>query len=397
MDVLARAWADSLALFEQNPRLLLLGVLGAIVTALLVLLFRGREAFMEHLKANIAIVFGGALLTWMLVFVWILVSMPSTIRKQADSLQSPVLNRKIIIPSDWATKSPNKSSPPPNKTDGELAEQVAQKLHEDEVKRTPPIIKRGTFNTLIPFVVHDYYGEVPNETMEAIDRDPLGNTYLDLTAIAELPRKREIKDHMAIISPLTLAERTDFLGRILQYYLLSSIVMMQYARTTGNYTQGQGTTLNPTYVVAVPDEEEMSAEEAKKVWSSLKLNFRINAGGNDWVWRHYKLKVPTHTKVSVTETPQGDTKIYVVRFERNPDFTFDLTIIPSGFNSGIGTMPRYFQLADPEDAEQAFCHIFRVDMKFQWNSDHSLIDPYLEWANGLFVGLRQKLVIPDQP
>jgi len=80
-----------------------LGLLGAAITALLVLVFRGREAFMEHLKANIAIAFGGAIITWALVFLWILVWMPSTIRKEADSQPLPTL-KELAPPSDWDSK-----------------------------------------------------------------------------------------------------------------------------------------------------------------------------------------------------------------------------------------------------------------------------------------------------
>jgi len=58
--VAVRAFWDSLRAFETNPRLLLLGLLGAIVTALLVFCFRGRKHFVEHFIANIVIAFGGA-------------------------------------------------------------------------------------------------------------------------------------------------------------------------------------------------------------------------------------------------------------------------------------------------------------------------------------------------
>ena len=104
IDVLLRACTSSLALFEQNPRLLLLGLLGAIITAGLVFVFRGREAFMEHLKANIAIAFGGAIVTWMLVVLWTLIWMPHTIRTESEALPLPIL-KEIHPPFDWDTKS----------------------------------------------------------------------------------------------------------------------------------------------------------------------------------------------------------------------------------------------------------------------------------------------------
>ncbi len=83
--VFARAFWDSLRSFDTSPRLLLLGVAGAIVTAVLVLLIRGRKAFKEHLVTNIAIAFGGAILTWFCVFAYQFVRAPYLI--QADAKQ----------------------------------------------------------------------------------------------------------------------------------------------------------------------------------------------------------------------------------------------------------------------------------------------------------------------
>lgn len=74
--VLSKAFWDSFALFYEKPVLLLIAVLGFIVTALLVLVFRGRDAFVEHIKANVLIAAGGGFLTWLLVFPYFIVRAP---------------------------------------------------------------------------------------------------------------------------------------------------------------------------------------------------------------------------------------------------------------------------------------------------------------------------------
>jgi hypothetical protein len=127
MDMLFRARMDSLALFEQNPRLLLLGLLGAVITAILVLVFRGREAFVEHMKANVAIVFGGAILTWMLVFVWTLLWLPHLIRKEADGQPQPSFKfPPIVAPTFWGRRS---SQPPgPSLPSDEPSERAALRM-----------------------------------------------------------------------------------------------------------------------------------------------------------------------------------------------------------------------------------------------------------------------------
>ena len=76
IQIFIKAFWDSLSLFDQNPRLLSLFVIGALVTAALVRLFRGPEAFREHLKANILLAFAGGIITWLLFFPYFIARAP---------------------------------------------------------------------------------------------------------------------------------------------------------------------------------------------------------------------------------------------------------------------------------------------------------------------------------
>jgi hypothetical protein len=92
--VVVRAFWDSFRALETNPRLLLLGLLGAVVTAVLVLLCRGWKPFVEHLIANIAIAFGGAVITWLLVFVWVFVNPPAKMLMESSANLAQVIQEK---------------------------------------------------------------------------------------------------------------------------------------------------------------------------------------------------------------------------------------------------------------------------------------------------------------
>jgi hypothetical protein len=92
--VVVRAFWDSLQAFETNPRLLLLGLLGAAVTAFLVLSFRGWAAFVEHFIANIALAVGGAVITWLLVFVWIFAHLPAKMLSESNANLAQVIREK---------------------------------------------------------------------------------------------------------------------------------------------------------------------------------------------------------------------------------------------------------------------------------------------------------------
>jgi hypothetical protein len=95
--VVVRAFWDSLGAFETNPRLLLLGLLGAVVTAALVLVFRGCKAFKEQIIANVIIAFGGAILTWLLVFAVIFIRLPSKMLTESDANLVKVIRDKQIL------------------------------------------------------------------------------------------------------------------------------------------------------------------------------------------------------------------------------------------------------------------------------------------------------------
>lgn len=92
--VFERAFWDSFRTFETNPRLLLLGLLVAVVTAALVFFARGRKAFKEHIITNIGIAFGGALITWLLVFVWIFIHLPAKMLTESTVNLDAVIKEK---------------------------------------------------------------------------------------------------------------------------------------------------------------------------------------------------------------------------------------------------------------------------------------------------------------
>jgi hypothetical protein len=92
--VLSRAFSDSLHVFVTGWNAIGLTVLGALVTALLVLWSRGWEEFKRHVVENIFIAFGGALATWALVFVWILIFLPNKMLAEVRNNLDTVIQEK---------------------------------------------------------------------------------------------------------------------------------------------------------------------------------------------------------------------------------------------------------------------------------------------------------------
>jgi hypothetical protein len=93
-EVCQRASGSAFESIGQTPGLIAFTCIGGIITGYLVFKIRGKEAFMEHLKANIGIALLGAALTWSIAFVWHFVRTPYVMQqetyekaKEAEKLQ----------------------------------------------------------------------------------------------------------------------------------------------------------------------------------------------------------------------------------------------------------------------------------------------------------------------
>ena len=104
MGVLKEAFWASLEAFETNPRLLFLLLLGSLITAALVYFVRGKKEFIEHIKVNIVLAFGGALITWFLVLIVIFAWEPLHLQKIAAANTIPdqcwMQNMTVPAPRD---------------------------------------------------------------------------------------------------------------------------------------------------------------------------------------------------------------------------------------------------------------------------------------------------------
>lgn len=89
LEFISRAFREALDFVGGTPGAIVVWTIGAIVTGILVLVFRGKDAFIEHLKANILIVIGGAIATWLSVFAWRLVSLPHDIYEESARITVP--------------------------------------------------------------------------------------------------------------------------------------------------------------------------------------------------------------------------------------------------------------------------------------------------------------------
>jgi hypothetical protein len=286
------------------------------------------------------------------------------------------------LPTSPQPQSAAPSPEPPIADKGgrsDLLEELAKRLREEEEQRKQPITKKEILTTVIPFAVESngpgqgVTAEIPHDLN---GHDPLFMTYSELNGISYLPtwgydpQTQKLK----IDSTVTDEDRTAFLGRTLQYFILRSIAESEATITHYAYEQGVGTTSDTPLPVDVPDVEEYPIEKLDRLWPAFKIRLSSETGHDDWRWKEYKLKVPIGTSIRFIETPGEENKppIYSVRLERKPDFHLDFKVMPVGFNKGIGTFPKHFVPLRPDHIKEAFACLFTISMEFQWNSGHFL-------------------------
>lgn len=145
---------------------------------------------------------------------------------------------------------------------------VSPKIHASlKYEKAAPLVRQDAFSTLIPFVTEEYGGIVTRASIppDSNQNDPLFSTYSDLEGISFLPP--EVGQQL---SP-TDDDMKNFLGRVLQYYILQSISEMQYTITKMNYDTEKGATTATTSAVTVPDETIYPKNELDKLLATTKI------------------------------------------------------------------------------------------------------------------------------
>lgn len=92
--IFSRAFADSLTAIDAGPKSIGLSVAVAIVTALIVLLFRGWNDFREHVIANIFIALAGVVAVWLCVFAYVCWHVPNKMQAEAKANLDKVIEEK---------------------------------------------------------------------------------------------------------------------------------------------------------------------------------------------------------------------------------------------------------------------------------------------------------------
>jgi hypothetical protein len=293
-----------------------------------------------------------------------------------------------------ASAPPNSSQPSVESAKEELskpsqsATTVPTKVHE------PPIERTAKFTVMIPYDTTP--GAFPVPTNEN-SSDPLSKRYSEfywMGVNGTIPQAlRETASVRGTINidkptPVSFADSSDFLARLLQYDIFHNIDSLQHDSMT--LTIGAPTEANAG--VDPPDAERYSYE---KLFKELENNpfyrpFLHRPSGDDMSWKVKPSKFPKGIQITFPTDSTDKPDKYLVRFYRPQYYKADF-IVEAFMGTKFGELPKNFE---SKNASMVMQWSFIVKMHYRIeHPDDEEFNPsvYAQWLDALYDGLKKRL------
>jgi hypothetical protein len=244
----------------------------------------------------------------------------------------------------------------------------------------PPKVKQWAVATMIPFEKTEYGGGVPVEDSNAISHDPLSKTYSDIRNVARLRAKT---DNSLNPVPVTDDEAVGKTSEALRYCLLRWIAEIQNPVTYFSYKQGVGGSSTTAIAVPVPDGEPYPKDKLEEVLKAT--NIGVEEEQHHWFWElqdNFKFDVPANSTIEANDE--------FLSFG-NDHYKLQFTVEYIGKNGGAAALPAGFVMAPGYKRTALLGLNFAIKGRMEWYGAYSDADPYMDWANGLFAGLDERL------
>jgi hypothetical protein len=285
---------------------------------------------------------------------------------------------KEVIKDLQPNRSPQKQQEP---TPGQTQTQGSSK----RAVLKPPIERTVKFAVMIPFDTAPNAFPIPHD--ENPD-DPMFRTYGDLASLATKetmpPSARDAVNKGERTSwnsvPVSTEDAPAFFGKLLRYYILTSIDNLQRNSVTVaiGYPAEARAGIEPPNVVPYPN-KKLFRELAK---SSFYWPFE---------WEHKPpIRMPKGTEIRFAEEEKP--AAYLVRLERPGYFKIEYKVTQS-MGTGVGSVPKNFATSRASTTMQ---WAFFVTMHYTiYDSDDNDFNPslYAQWADALYDGLHKRLTV----
>ncbi len=271
---------------------------------------------------------------------------------------------------------------------GDVDEKVDQLLNF--LKSPPPIERTEKFAVMVP------YDTEPNSFPIPIDEnpdDPLFRTYLELHSLATNgtvpPNVRAAPGDKPISwqsEPISTADAPAFLGRLLQYYIFSSIDKLERNTVTVavGYPAEARAGIEPPNAMPYSDEQLFRELANNRFFQP----FQNRKSSDHMAWELKPVVMPEGTEIKFVE--EARPARYVIRLMRPGYFRIEYAV-ENFLGTGPGSVPRHFMTPRASTTMQ---WAFFVTMRYEIQrraEDNFHPELYVQWADALYAGLQQQL------
>lgn len=253
----------------------------------------------------------------------------------------------------------------------------------------PQLQKTAKFSVMVPFDTKPDAFPIPLDTNPD---DPLFRTYMDLHSLAQngtIPDSvRESKDTGQITynsRPVSMNESSDFLARLLQYYVLVSIDFLQ----RDSFRVSIGYPAKATAGIEPPDAAPYPYEKLSLALGDNRFfrPFLHRPCIQEETWRLKPMMMPKETVIEFEKKDERGR--YAVKFTRPNYFKAEFVVEPF-VGTGIGDLPKYFATRNPETVMQ-----WSFIVRMNYSIARSETANYAPWLDSLYDGLSRKFTIPE--
>jgi len=246
-------------------------------------------------------------------------------------------------------------------------------------KKHSPLVKSLRFSVVVPFTTSSKNVPIP---MNVNRDDPKTDFYSDLLTLASRPDQPPPGISYKERKLDTPDEKIIFINRLMQYYVLHSLRILQRGRQGTKWTAGKGVTAIDVNPIPTPDETLYSIEALKQ---ALGDNEFFNQQMERPLWTVRPFFVPRDTQISFIEKPPKENVVEsTVRLERPGYYRLDFILTPSfGME---GQAPAGFQT--PTQNVSSYTVVMTMKYEFQRTPEDFESEIYAQWAESLFSGLR---------
>lgn len=263
-------------------------------------------------------------------------------------------------------------------------------LRAGSSRLAPPIKRTAKVAVMIPFDTAPDAFPIP---LDENPDDPMYRTYIHMNSLARWGlatskdmNGNDLKPSLGRIKPVSVSEAPSFLGKLLQYYILTSIDELERSSITVaiGYPSEAKPGIDPPDSTPYPNGklfQELANNQFFQAFRGMKSPERMS-------WEASPIKMPNATEIRIRNEEKPDR--YVVRIDRSGYFSMEYVIENFG-GTGVGNVPKHFITPYASTTMQwAFFVTMRYAIQRRTEEDFHPED-YALWADALFAGLNQKL------